>query len=683
MKAIKNIFYINILVLFIFSNIKGQNQTSQDINELYNIWDKQYSDYTNQPNRPFTNPNDLFNRITIDSIPKNNLKSEILLAESKIKEKDWGLDWKNSLLLNSAPGQEVADNIIYRSRIQSEISWNILKNGYFDNQKSSQIKKNESLIAEINNFNSSKSFEHIYKWQNIIYQFNKSKIELLNTKDQLETSQIKIVQDLHLRGKISQEEYLKNLKLIAETKSQIKIYNDYNHQLITSYENDSITYNYPLIDLNYSNLFEALKISKSDSIIFLELDNLELNKKKNNLSLRSFARYNYYDFATLNSSNKSFFTFGLGLSIPLDFNKKAKEELYQLKSEEIQTGYKDSKTTSYNPSLDYFYSFRSKLKQYYSFHYKKLIFQELLRKEQTRHEIDQLSFNPTQALNLLDDILSIEIELIDIKQQLYLLALNIYTSTPFIKIEDMVTTVQLEEVLPSTSNLPKKEQSIKGIYIWKKSIENNTVQQLDEFFKKEKMNSLIISIGKDFKQSNIDKINKLSELGYSIELMIGNNKLINSGVEAYLQNLALNINKLNITGIHLDIEPHTFDDWKSNKPTYEAKYIKMLNHFNEFCSKNNLELSVSIPLHYSIAFKTSISELVNKIYYMCYENINTSYIEKKVLKTNNTQIVIALRTEDFSSRVQLEQKAKELNTILKPTYLIVHDFERLKKLKKE
>ena len=62
---------------------------------------------------------------------------------------------------------------------------------------------------------------------------------------------------------------------------------------------------------------------------------------------------------------------------------------------------------------------------------------------------------------------------------------------------------------------------------------------------------------------------------------------------------------------------------------------------------------------------------------MAYENIKTDYIIKKVSAYDKSKMIIALRTNDFNNRLELEEKILELKTKVKPLGFAIHDLGSL------
>jgi hypothetical protein len=62
----------------------------------------------------------------------------------------------------------------------------------------------------------------------------------------------------------------------------------------------------------------------------------------------------------------------------------------------------------------------------------------------------------------------------------------------------------------------------------------------------------------------------------SIHLVLGSNKLLNTGLVGYLDSLKSNIKLSFIKGIHLDLEPHTLNGFKENKLAFFENYISTM-----------------------------------------------------------------------------------------------------------
>jgi hypothetical protein len=169
-------------------------------------------------------------------------------------------------------------------------------------------------------------------------------------------------------------------------------------------------------------------------------------------------------------------------------------------------------------------------------------------------------------------------------------------------------------------------------------------------------------------------------------LMLGDNKLINlsdSDFEKILTAIHNDYKSVNIKGIHLDIEPHTLPDYETRKTELLGKLVTLIQTANNYCSQQNLNLSVSIPLHYPQDIISAIMKDCHQVYFMAYENVKQEYILRKIQPWMNDpvtakKIVIASRTEDFLNPALLyEHQTKLQDAAPGITGAALHDLGRL------
>jgi hypothetical protein len=672
-KALHHIRIISFSLVVVMSHSAlAQKSADELISKLYKVWEKHYHTYSSDLiSGDVKHVESLFDFGVDTTTNYENILFDLKLAEAALYKKHWGIDWNTNYLINTAPGMDVADNIIYRSRVQTEVKWNVLNNGYLENKFKSQIKENEALIYQIHNSQSAHKRKLLPVWHAIIYHFNLEKITLLYTRLEIAKSKLEIAYQLYDKGLVLQEEMLKNAEDYAEVKSLLKIYEDYNTQL-TNYITPRASQKYPLIDINYPAILEAVSAPFNDSIAQLVRSSIELESKRiNTINFSVFTRYNYYDLVNLNNTDRSFFTFGAAIGVPLNFDQKEKNRVNELKLQSITHEEPEKSLQLQQDVLSYFYEFRYKLKQFNSFYHKTLFYKELLRKEEARYIIDQLSFNPLKALRLLDDLLSVETELIDLKQQMYLYLLRIYLTVPNSTLTELFTITHLEDV-----GRGEQQTTFNEVYIWSKTVLEYSPEFIVSYCKKQGVQSVAVSLPSD-ENSASTLVAQFKDADISTSVLIGKNQLIHGGIEDYLDDLSKKKYHSSINGIHLDIEPHVFDDWKGNESSYLQKYITLLQKAKEIAAKNGWRIVVSIPVYYPIDVVQQIFAIVDSVYFMCYENIKTDYLLRKMEPYPADKIVIALRTEDFQSVIELNEKIKEINQLRVFGGYIIHDLGRL------
>ena len=497
----------------------------------------------------------------------------------------------------------------------------------------------------------------------------------------LAQNKIDAIKKLYLLNKVDQNELLKHLESLAEIKNMYRVYNDFNERLKEEYGFvTSDTLDLPLIDIDYSVIKDKLDGEDQDSIVFYRKENIDLrNKFINEISLRTSVRYSYYDLVTLDPSSRDFISLGVSLGIPLNFNKKAKAEWIDIQKQHASVLPQEEKIKIQKSVLTNFYEFRYKLKQYSALHYKKLMYKELMRKENARYSIDYLSFNPVSSLRIIDDLMKIDIEMLDLKQQMYLKLISIHSDIPYSEINALYTTYELED------EFEKIHSADRSVYIWDNIFNDQSPEFLLNYIEKEGYERAIISYNKSQENNPIKKrfIDTLIEKNIKVEVMTGKNSLLGSSPFTYYDSITVSLNMNNIEALHLDVEPHTIEDWKENKSEYLLEYLKLLEDSRTYCDEHGIKLSVSIPLHYPEEIVERIYEICDLVYFMAYENVKTDYIVRKIKDYEGKKTIIALRTEDFDNPLEIEMKIVDIQSNYVPLEFVIHDLRRMIELEKK
>ena len=135
-----------------------------------------------------------------------------------------------------------------------------------------------------------------------------------------------------------------------------------------------------------------------------------------------------------------------------------------------------------------------------------------------------------------------------------------------------------------------------------------------------------------------------------------------------------------LQGIHLDIEPHTLTQYKTNQEASMVAYLDLLNAARQYCDEHQLELSVSIPVFYPEAYLPMIYGLCDKVFVMAYEHPDIAYVEGKLaeeMEISKDKTVIVLSPNDFTDRLMLENFINQIIIKLGINEIAIHDLRRL------
>lgn len=680
------LFLISSCLMFICSFF-GQDDVQVNIDRLDSIFVNHF-EKLNKEELPSIS-NQFINFISqIDSTSNQNYsnKGDLLLAKQNLYKSDLGLSFHSNYLDNQLSNVfDLEENISYKRRVLTSLQWDLLNNGLIENRNKAKALEYNLKIDEYQLKNESNKSLYLKRFNQTIVVFNKQKTHIINERKSILNQLYDIEEKLYFDKQINKDELLEIQLRSAEVDGLNQVYGAYNELSSLDANAYSNSYNsIPVFDLNYELLLKDFEGDNIDSISqFFKEESIVLNQWYNKVGLSLFTRHNYYQVATNNEIlNRSFLSLGLNLNVPLNFNSSKQKSFQNAEINYKINQLNNDKLLYQEELLNDLYEFRYKLKQYISFYYKQQKIRDLIRIEEVKRKLNVVNFSPIKGLKYIDEFLQVELELVDLKQNLYLKLLRIQDKVPIISLESLVVPFDFKQV-------SQIEKSIdKSIYVWSSIFKAYDTDFLAEYVNYNNFKHVILSVNENDLNQNSKTIfvNDLLKSNVQISLMIGQNNLIfEKDISSKLDKAISGYHLAQIKSIHLDVEPHTFDNWKTEKDKLLADYLKMLNEVSIFCKANQLKLEVSIPLYYPEEVTTSILNLVDQVYFMCYENIDLNYFERKLTPYNDLKekFTIALRTEDFKGRNEMEEYIQHLIEKLGVNKIAYHDLKRLLSMDEE
>lgn len=635
----------------------GQNQVSESITLLAHLWDE------NQPIR--------FEGLIVDS--SYQLKADpfklqadtraeryrsLLLAsnrtQQRIQEKNVGLHATLSYQENlNTPLFDPEDFIIFKRRAIAGVDWDLLNNGLYENRLRAKVLKLEEAALKRQAMDNNLGVLQAASTEQIIRYFNEKKIQVLDRRKKLNAKQLEIAERLWATRDITRDDYLKAIQNTTDIRAQYNLYQNYN--LAPLPHKASFDFELPILDIDINALFLKAQVPFADSTPASETEKFIKYQSSyfRDVSLKAYTRYNYYYLINSAQSSRSYVSVGMNLSMPISFNQREKKTYYALQQQLANMDVNAAEQTNLQALLlNYYYEYQYKLKQFKNLYHKHLVYQELLRTERVNQELNSVEFNPNRALLVLDDSWSNVIELLDLKQELYKILLAIKLKTPSVDLKDYTTLLTLDNLDIEASKPPYK-----AVYVWSDAFKNHAPEFIREYCSINLFNPVLISYkpAKAYVKQLNDFLAKSS--GTETHLLIGSNKLLETGIKAYLDTLSANVNLQLVKGIHLDVEPHTLDGFKEDKQAFFDRYLAILKDAKRFADSKNMSLSVSIPLSYPTDVLESINQYCNEIYLMAYERPDAEFIMKKTEEEKaifKDKCVLALRTQDFKNRLDMD-----------------------------
>lgn len=672
-----------------FSIAKAQvlDSTLNSINKLYALWEKGYAQSKEQLTWSDFKTAEAAWPVIIDQtsvdIQKHIYESYTLRANIMRADKGLSVITNNQFNFDT---QYDEDDIWYRARYINGVEWDILSGGLVENKRRAEILDNELQMKLLENKNANSGKISYENRNQIIYYFNKKKVEVLKARLDISNSKMDILTDLAESGEIRTTMLLEAHKQMIEINGQFNLYASFNEGLKTMLDTNRITTKrlLPPFDVNVVAL-KALSGMQYNPNKMMELqaknDKLRYNWL-NEVDLSTGVRYNYYQRLG-DGFNRGFMSANLTARIPLRIFQMDYLALTKLQQEEVKLNMRQEDELKWLEISNLVYELRYKQKQFSNMLEKQRLHHDLLKNFQGLKKIEDPSFQPIVGLNALDEFWSMEIEKIDLLQQMYLKLGEIQEKIPNEAISQYIVPWNGNmSIIEGTADSSYVAET-RAMYLWSKAWMDKSSTEIITNVRVWNIQKLLISAGgseahwPQFKQLvNMAERNELK-----CELLIGNNRWLSSNITPKLDSVWNKIAELPIEGIHLDLEVHTFDGFQDSPEAFFMLYMNRVREASAFCKIHNLRLEVSVPLTYPAEVLQELEMLCDEIVVMAYETKGPKQIQNRIaeeLIIGKDKISVALRARDYVSKASMENDFRELKGLIKVKNTVLHDYQTYK-----
>lgn len=625
----------------------------------------------------------VFMRSLITDFEETNFSSDALsdlnIELIEALKADVGLDFYSSAVYNFEPGISETEDLFFRSRVNAGIDWQILKSGLVGNKRKIRELEIQNQINQLITLKSKKESQYVYLYNYIIYLFNKRQLDYVRQRIEIIDSFLSISNQMYL-VRATRWEDIVELRNRKETLSNIqRNLSKYNTGFERTYSqmgfNEDVNVDkLPILELDAQRIFQGIQFDSLDTQMN-ELLKEQLTYKYNrskDMSLRAYMRYNLYTNAeTIGQSIRTFGAVGATFNAPL-FQNNNNRQIAEKELAYIQSEAERRQTEVNNSLLNQYYEYEYVFKSYMEFFGDKGVVFERLRRELIKDDMNDLSFSPLNAIHQIDQIYAIETDLLDIKQNLYLKLLRIYTDMNLDNLGQIAEEVLLDGFFDKTSG----ERSL---YIWSNGFNRFSPQFLSNYIANNGFINLYLSpgaaeqerLGGFLKRENLQKV--------SIYRLVGENSYAIDGNAQGLLNIIGEVNSSEYKGIQLDIEPHTLDDWDENMEVYLNNLIQVTKQARKALNSSK-SVSISIPNFYPESAIEALGELVDEIVVMSYGRAEIDFVIRKLEEERriaSDKLVVAFRAQDFKDRVVMEDFILDFIQKTGIENIAIHDLENL------
>ena len=412
--------------------------------------------------------------------------------QKSLIKKDLGLNALGSFGMNERFLEDGGESS-FGMRMRAGVEWNLLENGMGSrkNELRKLAKEQEIFFLESKLDEKERNYPHLYN--NLIYAFNEEKIFLLDQRIWFLQGLVDVLYDLYHNHDLSYTELIDYKTKLEESKVLRKAFERFNGAFAQAMDDEILEVNasqLPLLEIDlevllndtvFQNMQEELAVAKKE-LIDLKHD------PTNNVNLRVAAHYNYRS----NTLNNTYPSFNTTVRMPLRFDKAERQRAEELEMEMLD---EDMNYVFYNNArelMNLYQEYNYKLKQFVEFRHKTARLNEQARLEYVLLKDERLAHSPMRALAIKENQVAVQIELLDIKQQMYIRLLKMYAKTYHQNFTDCLYPINLKSV-------DKKLPGERFVYLSEHDFADLNKNFLIAYLEKNEMHNVLLplSIAKD------------------------------------------------------------------------------------------------------------------------------------------------------------------------------------------
>ncbi len=631
---------------------------------------------------------DEYNLYVVDAIL--NLKDQSLEPVNKDKlfdlqikqlERDWGLNVRTQFNHNFDQSfliDEDADAQINPTRFRLGMEWELFNEGFFGHKNKAQQLQNEKEMDWLEFDQRRNQERHFYRANILNYFFNKEKIRVLKERKQSLEVQLALLYRIYYLRDVLFDEIIAMKGDLEQVEVQLKNYTDYNAYVesilgIDKFPEKIDVAKLPIVDVDIHRMLQDSGFHlANETVTKLMAENERLKSSPiNDVSLRLQLHQNLgLSYGT--GANRVYTSAGLSASFPFQiFSEQAlNTEIGQVKNMERQKWQQYEDLTMTTDILNLYYEFNYKLKQYVEFLYKHLLYEEKLRVEQVNRMQFTDYYQPFQLLKYQDNLYAVELELLDLKQQLFTYLLRIYAKTGLKSLRPYLMPVSLGQYL-------EKLPGSRTIIVKAGDFEHFDKQFIDNYLK---FNDFRFAILQESDLVDLSPHQGLMHFANSSKAaLIKSIRWNDSGkdLENMAQTLVESLKKDGFSGYLIYVHQQDYKNRGSDKIHQLATRMEeMIHHANNLMP--GATVFVSVPVDFPMAELAGLGRLTEKIILRVEEKEDIEFLQtlpKRILPFEQLPICLSLNIRQFTDRLKLEAFIQEVLVKNRINDVVFNDFQ--------
>lgn len=608
-------------------------------------------------------------------------KDKLFDLQIKQMERDWGLDIRTQFNHNFDQSyllDDDADAQINPTRFRLGLEWELFREGFFGHKNKAQQLLNEKEMDWLAFDQRRNQERHFYRSNILNYFFNKEKIRLLKERKQSLEVQLALLYRIYYLRDILFDEIIAMKGDLEQVAVQLKNYTEYNNYIesilgIDQFPEKIDIAKLPIVDLDVHRMLQDTALHQANDLAMKLADENEglKNSLVNDISLRLQVHQNLgLSYGT--GANRVYTSAGFSASMPFQiFSEQAlNAEVGRVKNMERQRWQQYEDLTTTTDILNLYYEFNYKLKQYVEFLYKHLLYEEKLRVEQVNRVQFTDYYQPFQLLKYQDNLYSVELELLDLKQQLFTYLLRIYAKTGLKSLRPYLMPVSLRQYL-------EKLPGSRTIIVKAGDFEHFDQQFIDNYLK---FNDFRFAILQEYDMVDLSPHQGLVHFASASKASLIKSVRWNDSnkeLEKAAQELVSILKKGGFGGYMIYVQQQDYKNKGSAKIQQLATRMEeMIHHANNLMP--GTPVFVSLPVDFPMAELANLGRLTEKIILRVEEKEDIEFLQnlpKRILPFEQLPICLSLNIRQFTDRLKLEAFIQEVLVKNRINDVVFNDFQ--------
>ena len=614
----------------------------------------------------------IFGPKSVDTLQLDHVQAEHL-AHMTVIRRDNGIKLHSSYGNNFKGSVLEDDGIFYRWRANTGVDWSLLGGGLVDRKHQLEREQLRFEAVQAKQLQQLKELSYRKSFDHIIFTFNKEKVSVIENRLYLLSELLSVVEKMYYLRYAHWEAVLDVRSKKAETELFLNNYITYLKSIQLDPElRDRPISSLPIFDI----LFDEIKSKGVDTsaqhlALQKELQALEHQFHwAKDISLNAQLRYNYYNGGPGSSYQaRDFMTAGLSLSIPIPYNKAANKSWMIAKQQKFKNEFETYQKGLNNELLNHYYEYEYAHKQYVNFFYKKERLAVSINRHIRKRNLEDPDYSPMQVVDKLDELFSVDLELIDIQQKMYLKALRIFT---LIEAPDILPYIDVKDY----NAFVNQYNTARQLFCAVDDLRNFETNFLIEFFKMNGVEEVVLDAGQDAE----------TYLAYAalLDAAVGSDLKVRFMIDPIKgsRDLADDLQSL----IQLSLTPYIhFDLTTALVDLAPQNYTEILETISDYA--RSYDITIAVPVQTDTSLLQSLLPSISIVHLVPDQSGLLASAYYPLLQDHQTRmgskLNLIVKPEDFGTKLEMDQFINQLTKHLDLTKIGISSMSNLIALDKK